>query len=472
MNDAYPLIHLTVSPWGGGGTLVEHVDVSYRLEGFRFAQGDKVFRINLETVTIPFCPMQGPRAADSLGELPLAAEDREAYPVRFREWRAMREAAGTVSLKFSVTPRQVPEGYRSSPYFDFRAEEGGANGAGITFLGEVPWDAPCRMRFCWELSLLPEGCRGASSHGDGDFELEGMPDLLTNAYYAVGQLRSSGDGLFGFYWFSRPPFDADALSAWTRRMYMRMAAFFHEEGKPYRIFVRRDPFAQSGGGTALLRSYMFGYSDAMRPSTDSLWNLLCHEMAHNWTRMKDEPYGECTWYQEGGAEFYSVMLPLRFGEITPESALGEIQRRTDQYYLNPFRSLSNLEAAGMSWKDRQSQRVPYGRGFFFLGNLDARIRRATGGKSSVDGVVFHLIEKGGEEGGCGNADFISAVKNLAGFDITEEFNRIAAGEHFGPDPDSFDGLFSCEPYEGTVNGGEDKAVSYRWRLRAEGSATK
>ncbi len=467
MDRELPSVLLTARP-AGGESRVEHMDLGYRLEGFSYGAGDELFRVNLMTVTIPFCPMEALRAWDDLGELPLSDAEEEAYPVRARAWRAGRAPAGTIGISYRITPRELPEGYRSSPYFDFRNEEGGANGAGITFLATVASCGPCRLRFEWELSRMPEGCAGVSSHGEGAFELSGKPALLVNAFYAVGRVRAQEDGRFGFYWFSEPGFDLGAVASWTRRMFVKMAAFFRDGGKPYRIFVRRDPFEKSGGGTALHRSYMFGYSDAMRPSLDGLKNLLCHEMAHNWTRMKDEPYGECTWYLEGGAEYYSVMLPLRLREITRAQALHEIQRRTDQYYLSPFRQLPNREAAARSWTERRAQRVPYGRGFFYLAGLDARIRRATGGRSGIDEVVLELIGLGGEEGNCGNADFIRLVEGLSGLDIAEEFSRMAAGEAFTPDPESFDGLFGLEEIMGREEDSGEPARTFVWSIRGKG----
>lgn len=41
-------------------------------------------------------------------------------------------------------------------------------------------------------------------------------------------------------------------------------------------------------------------------------------MVHNWPQLNDNPYGVTTWYSEGTAEYYSVLLPLRLGLMTDD----------------------------------------------------------------------------------------------------------------------------------------------------------
>ena len=80
---------------------------------------------------------------------------------------------------------------------------------------------------------------------------------------------------------------------------------------------------------------MFGWNDSQPVSVEEKQNLLAHEMVHNWPHLNDNPYGVTTWYAEGTAEYYSIMIPLRNGLITAAEALAEIQKRTDAYYTNP-----------------------------------------------------------------------------------------------------------------------------------------
>ena len=171
-------------------------------------------------------------------------------------------------------------------------------------------------------------------------------------------------------------------------------------------------------------------------------NLLAHEMVHNWPHLNDNPYGVTTWYAEGTAEYYSIMIPLRNGLITKEQALLEIQQRTDAYYTNPTRHYSNLEAAKICWQDRRAQRLSYGRGIFFLANADAGIRRTTRGKYSIDDVVLDILEQGRQGATLGNEVFLETVQRVSGLDLTDDWRTMHEGGHFAPDPDSFGSLFT------------------------------
>jgi predicted metalloprotease with PDZ domain len=212
---------------------------------------------------------------------------------------------------------------------------------------------------------------------------------------------------------------------------------------------------------------MFGYSEAMVPTLDNLKNLLAHEMVHNWPHMNDEPYGECTWYVEGTAEYYSVMLPLRFGMASAEETLEQIQKRSDQYFCGPVRHLSNADAAAQSWTDRRTQRIPYGRGFFYLAGLDARIQRESGGKYSLDDIVLPLTTKWMREQEGTNGDFIRLINELTGLDISEEFTKMAEGIPFIPDADSFDGLFDRIQAECVETDTGNPILSWKWSIRVQ-----
>lgn len=466
-----PSIHLIVRPEGRGDQ-VASLKIHYELKGSDFSCGDLLARINQETVTIPFCDFIGLEAWDEAGAVPLRTEEEILYPTRFTKWLVGRKTRGVVHLGYQVTPRVVPENYRSSPYFDFRNEAGGANGAGLTFLAEIGYEGICRIQFDWDLSAMPQGSRGVSSFAEGSFVIHAKPEQIKLAFYAVGQIKSITWGDFGFYWFSDPPFDIKETAEWSMRLFQALTRFFEDDNKQYRVFVRKDPFEISGGGTALPRSYLFGYSDAMQPTLLSLKNMLAHEMIHNWTQLEDEPYGSGTWYTEGLTEYYSVMLPLRFNLATLEETLCQIQKRTDQYYTNPVRHLSNMEAAAQSWTDRRAQRIPYGRGFFFLADLDARIKKESGGKKSIDEIA-RTLDRYARNGRPGTTkDFLRLVKEQMGWDLTDEFEKVASGAIQPPNPDSFDGLFTCRPVMTTEADTGKPVRSWQWSVKNESNTEK
>jgi predicted metalloprotease with PDZ domain len=105
-------------------------------------------------------------------------------------------------------------------------------------------------------------------------------------------------GPFSMYWFSSPPFDAPAVAASIESFYGFAARFFEDSGGTYRVFIRRNPF-RGGGGTALRRSFMFGWGTGRTQTTSELQGLLAHEITHNWPRLDGADHGATAWYTEG-----------------------------------------------------------------------------------------------------------------------------------------------------------------------------
>jgi predicted metalloprotease with PDZ domain len=112
-------------------------------------------------------------------------------------------------------------------------------------------------------------------------------------------------------------------------------------------------------------------------------------MAHTWPAMQGE-HGDTAWYSEGTAEYYSLALSWRAGAIPLDKVLKTLNERADAYYSNPYRALTNPQAAEKFWSDPVAQTVPYGRGWLYLVQTDAEIRQASKGAHSLDDVVKEL----------------------------------------------------------------------------------
>lgn len=453
---------VTLTPFSDGDQ-IDKVLVRYELDDLTVAAGQELFRAQLNTVSVPGAEPRDVAVRDAKGPVDCETEETNPYPIVYRHWSPRRDMAGPVTIQYTVIPCEGLQSGRHGPYFQFAREAGGVNGPGIAFLIDLPgWTGSVSLH--WDLSHLPEGSRGVCTWGEGDVSKEGSLDALRQIYYAFGPVQALTEGDFGFYWLTEPDFDVRALADFTRKLFSIMQGFFRDDQKVYRIFMRHD-CTETSGGTALERSYMFGWNDHQPVSVAEKQNLLAHEMVHNWPHLHDEPYGVTTWYAEGTAEYYSIMIPLRNGLITREQALSEIQKRTDGYYTNPTRRLSNLEAAKICWQDRRAQRLSYGRGIFFLANTDAKIRRATDDKASIDDVVLDILEQGRNGAALGNEVFLEAVKRVSGIDVTEDWHVMHAGGHFAPDPDSFDSLFSVAEEKVPEADTGKEALSYRWALR-------
>jgi predicted metalloprotease with PDZ domain len=246
-----------------------------------------------------------------------------------------------------------------------------------------------------------------------------------------------------------------------------MADFFGDREARYRVFARRDPFEKSGGGTAAARSFMFGYSAATFQDVDGMQNLLAHEMVHNWPHMDDEPAGLATWYNEGCAEYYSVVLPWRAGLSSQADVLLQVSARAEKYYTNPMRALSNDALAALYWQDRRTQRVPYGRGFFYLANVDAAIRCASNGAFSLDDAVKEILRRRRSGGKPSPADWLEIVSGLLGRDARPEYEAMAAGTLVEPDPKVFGGALAVKKCRTVLSDTGEEADGYGFALRPD-----
>lgn len=409
----------------------------------------------LELVKIPFCPIDIPVFSDELGEIPYSTHNGEAeQSFIFRQfYRAERDTKGEITISYRITPRIQPEGYRSSPYFDLVAEKGGVQGSGTTFLLHLPnMNTEIDFRLSWDLSKLPEGSRAVWTFGSGDSEKHCAVQLTLFSAYMVGLVKAVEEGVAGFYWFDELPFDANEGATQITTMFNYMSKMFHDKGGEYRVFTRHNHF-HGGGGTAFPRSYIYAYGEGDHVTISGLQSLLAHEMVHNWPHLPDDPAGLGTWYVEGSAEYYSVMVPLEMGIRSVELAAEDINEKAGSYYKNPLMGLSNLELGKIYWSDRRAQRVPYARGVLYLSNLDAAIRRATNGKNTLLDLEVALLEMQNPT----NEDFLRIGSEFAGFDLRPGFEEMCKGGMIIPDPEAFGGRFNVKPCKVKLNNAQHRS---------------
>lgn len=409
----------------------------------------------------PFPDYEELTISDDLGEVPwrLAAAPSCYSAAAFKGFYFERPVQGTVRWSYRILPRILPEGYRSSPYYDFRAEPLGLNGSGMfAFILPNTENAQVRIHLDWDLSNMPEGARGIWSYGEGSVEKVLSAWQIRLSLFNTGIMQSVEHGYFGVYWFSEPYFAVKDVAERLYPIYQYMADYFHDTGSSFRVFLRRDPFEISGGGSACPYAFISGYSAMGGMDADKWFNVLIHEMTHTWPSMADFNVGEGTWFSEGCTEFYCTMLPYRGGfldaEFTVKCINAKIQGR---YYDNVHREMPNMEIPKIQWQDRRAQEVPYGRGFLYLANVDLQLRRA--GKGSIDDIVVKysvadpmplqewkdfVLERLGEKG-------------------LQEFEDMAAGRLMVPEPDLFGPEIVTVRDEIELNG--KKTISYHWEVR-------
>ena len=364
-----------------------------------------------------------------------------------------------VHWSMRLLPRVLPEGYRSSPYYDFRAEPNGLNGSGMfSFMLPATGQKQIRVHLEWDLSEMPAGTRGIWSYGEGSVDKVLTQWQIMLTLFDTGLMHAVEKDGFGVYWLSEPDCDVKSVAEKLLPIFRYESSYFHDENAMFRVFLRRDPFPQSGGGSACPYAFISGFSAFGGMDADRWFNVLIHEMTHTWPSMTDFNVGEGTWFSEGATEYYCTMLPYKGGYLDADFTVKCINDKiTDRYYTNPYREMPNMEIPKIQWKDRRAQTVPYGRGFLYLANVEAKLRRRSLG--SIDEIVKqHSITDP-----MTSDDWEKFVRQKLGEEGIREFEDMKAGKLLIPEENLFGDAFIT--VKDTIELEGKKVFGYHWEVR-------
>ncbi|KFZ30650.1 hypothetical protein IDSA_08955 [Pseudidiomarina salinarum] len=453
-----PGLSVLLAPYGESE--VEGMDVTLRLSEPGAAAGDALLSMPVVLVGTPTAAYSAEQvqAADEQGELVLTARDEDPTSSgQYRSYLVPRDTVGDVTVSYRAEPRQVDKNTRNGPLFDVRPQDGGIMGAGVYFM-LLPSDEQAKydVGMDWDFSNAPAGTSGAWSLGEGEQELTLTVSNLRFAYYAAGEVKRAvddPDAAFNLYWITEPPFNIEKLAANITRLFKTMAEFHGQPDASYRVFIRSNPHA-GGGGTGFIDSFAFSWGIDEDASEDGPLMLLSHEIAHNWTGLngKDEPHALTAWYSEGTAEYYKVVMAHRAGLMSRAEVLETINDMAEGYYSNPYVAASNEAAGEMFWKDGLAQRVPYGRGFMYLTNADAKIIAASDGEATLDTLVLQINALQDEGENIGNERWQQLLAGYIGNEAFTDHQAMVSGELIVPHPQAWGPCFA--PYQTQVRGFE------------------
>lgn len=434
-------------------------DLGVRMEGDLPAKaGEPLFRINLVTIFKPFATLAEPmRLTSPEGPAALTQSEEETPPVKTGKLSPDRDCS-----QWALTYRLALSPVGRNPVFDLGHEPGGMNGAGMTFMPAFLTEDEIEYTLSWDLSALPAGAVGVWSFGMGTVRRTGSGSLLMESFYGAGMLDYIHMGNFTYCWFPSGAIPESALM--TSRLFQYESRFFQDPGEPYTILARHTAGDESrAGGTALTRSYMYLYRSEDQLDPTWLKFLFAHEMVHNWIHLNDDPFGTCTWYVEGMAEYYSAVLPLRMGAVTREELANQLNKRAADYYENPRRTATNAECGAGLMSDRELTRVPYGKGFFYLTYADSRIRQATHGGKCLDDVTQALRRRYDADHTLQNEAWIQEYGAYVGEDAArQEYESFRDGGVVTPAVDCFEGQIAMEEASGTVRGSGESCNTWRF----------
>lgn len=440
-------------------TQVGTVDVTLRFDGIAAARGEPLLRLpmvssNVDTVATVIA---GIGARDAKGPLKLIHRDVDLPETGMRdavgggpsrEWIADRAVEGTVTVTYSVPAEATLPPRGPAPPFSFTADGGGVSAAGHVFLLLPPGDHHYRTSYGWDLSRAPKGSRGVSSLGEGTVTAAEPLDgaQIRMSFFMAGRIgtfppKVPTGGFFGA-WQGDPAFDAGGLLAWTGALYDHYARFFgQKESPPYGVFLRYNPI-NAGGGVGLFRSFVTTFGKGKGSNAEKIKLTLAHEMFHTFQPFIATPAGlESSWFGEGLATFYQARLPFRFGMITPEAYLADINWTAARYYISAMATVPNAEVPKRFWADTRVRTLPYDRGMLYFATVDAAMRKASGGTRSLDDLMFGMLalEKAGKT--TDNGDWERLLAEHLGPKAVDDFRAYLGGAMPLPASDAFGPCF-------------------------------
>jgi hypothetical protein len=174
---------------------------------------------------------------------------------------------------------------------------------------------------------------------------------------------------------------------------------------------------------------------------DDATNVWLHEYVHTRQAYQQQVTAETQWLAEGGASYYAALLTLEQGRID----FDRFQRVLDEGTVEP-QSTSILSQPD-SWENNAN----YWKGSLVVGDLDRRIRLATGSEASFETVFRSLNSHGTSADGTITAsDLERYVREAGGDDVAADSTRYMTtdaapamwdvethGEAFGQRPARF-----------------------------------
>ena len=180
-------------------------------------------------------------------------------------------------------------------------------------------------------------------------------------------------------------------------------------------------FCQSqatSGGTASINSFMLQVPKPTRGNApDGASTLsrgtMVHEMIHGWVGGISGS-GNTQWFGEGATTYFTARTELELSLMPLEALAREYTNLSRDYYPNPYRNVSADSASGMFWFSKEGERIPYARGSLYFMDLNARIKKASAGRRSLDDVMFALFAKRAANGPLTTDAFLAAVAGELG----------------------------------------------------------
>ena len=433
---------------------VPYVDITLTYAIPPSAAGEPLLKIALVTSNVETVAktIEAFSVSDAIGPLAITVkDDPESGEATYRHWASSRATKGTLTVHYRapISNNAAPRG--AAPPLELRSDNGAFSGAGETFLVLPEVDSsqtifqPIEIR--WSLADMTSGAVGISSLGNGDVTVPRSKDLrsLQSSFFMGGNLDlyplpPPKTGFFSA-WHGTAPFDLRDLMISEEKLYAFYTNFFKQPATaPYGVFLRENP-VNAGGGVELSGSFVATFGP--KTNVDDLKITLAHEMLHTFVGAIEKPGGlVSSWFSEGMAVYYARLLALRAGQITPAQFLEDLNTTAARYYTDALIATPNAEIPARFWADTRVRVLPYDRGSMYFAVVDGEVRAASGGKRTLDDLLFAMLERRRQEPPLDESDWVDVVTKELGEKGRTEFQAMLSGATMLPEPGGFGPCFT------------------------------
>ncbi|MBC8103300.1 MAG: hypothetical protein H7Z41_11990 [Cytophagales bacterium] len=310
-----------------------------------------------------------------------------------------------VRLRYTV--QQDWEKDFSKNIFRPSLSENGFTLIGAGFLVTPEWDPEMRrpVTFRWE---IPRNWTQADSFGTGrpskTRAFTATLSQLQTAVYVGGDYRirvvSVRERPVTLALRGKWRFTDAQFSDLARRIVSAERRFWKDDSFPA-FLITLTPTQEPGKnylGTGLTNSIAaYADKDVELMAIPGLKQLLAHELFHTWNPLRlsqegqfPEPQERHSWFGEGFTEYYAHRLLLQSGLVTRNEYVAALNDRIRDYCLSPVRGASNRRVEAEFFTSDAVGRLPYLRGELLALRWNAVIRNSTGGRRSLDDVLYDL----------------------------------------------------------------------------------
>jgi hypothetical protein len=319
-------------------------------------------------------------------------------------WMLARAPEGPVTFRYDLHLRATER----SPALAIFSDRFVAHGEALLILPEALDDVRVHTSIAIDGAPL-HAAKAASSLGVGELRSAERPGrFLRHATFMAGSLGTAildaSEGHDEAAWLGYTAFDVRAVVGELAQARTGFADYFRSgyevpmtyfvvgEARPlghFRVAARAESVVLSVG--------------AGEPWSAPLRVAVAQQMLHTWIGgvlwvgpADAEHEAEAAWFVDGVSRFLAVRLLRRFGLLSPGEARDAVVAALSEQATSPYGGQPNVRVAAQN--DRTSRALLAARGALYAMRVDGEIRRASGGKRSIDDVLHALYARAREAG--------------------------------------------------------------------------